>query len=276
MSYTLWCGSEESYQAVLTARESLVKFLSAYSGDMPDTPPAWKKDGALAVVPIAGSLISGNAGWLSMFGVSGYADIGAALVAAASDPEVQSILLDVASPGGDCSAELGELADLVAQIASVKQVSAHIDSVGASAAYWIACGATKSSISAMGQAGSIGAVMTHASRSRMNAENGIDVTIIRSGDYKMIGGTNEPLSDLARAEYQSKVNDMEAIFLAHVAEQKGMTASDVSSQMGGGRMFLGKRAVAAGLVDKVQSHADAMASAKKIDKARTMPNNRNK
>lgn len=260
-----WAGSTESYEVVLQAQisaQEMAKGILARGGDVPDTPKNWEKQGSLAIVPISGSLVNGHAGWLSFFGVTGYADIESALSAAAMDPDVKSILLDVNSGGGAASGAQ-PLADYIGQVKGVKPISAHISTTGASAAYWAASAADGITIDPMAIAGSIGAVQIHTSIARQLAADGIDKTVIRSGDYKMIGNPYEPLSDTAKAEMQAQVNDVNAQFEAHVAKMRNTDVADVGARMGQGKTFLGKRAVAAGLVDKVQTREQAIAAAKK-------------
>jgi signal peptide peptidase SppA len=267
MDYEFWAGTDASYAAVETARASVKALaeaaIKADSYSMPDVPLPYQKDGALGIVPINGSLISGSAGWMSMFGITGYQDIIDGLMAMAMDPEVKSIYMPVSSGGGSVNG-VQPVADLVAQLAKVKPIYAHIDPVGGSAAYWSIAGATQISMDPMGQAGSLGAVMTHRSRARMMTDAGIDTTIIRSGDYKMIGGPDEPLSALAQAEYQSKVDDLESMFLNSVAKMRDTPVADLKANAGQGRVFLGKKAMTAGLVDKIQTEGQAMAQARKL------------
>jgi signal peptide peptidase SppA len=264
MSYILWAGSPESYEIVERARlsaQALAADIVARGIEQPEVPKMWQKQGNLAIIPISGSLIEGHAGWLSFFGVTGYADIEDALTQAALDSDVKRILLDGRSGGGAASGAQ-PLADYIGQIKGVKPVDAHISTLGASAAYWALTAADNLSISPMGITGSIGAVQIHTSYARQLAEQGIDKTVIRSGEFKMLGNPYETLSDTARAEMQSQVNDVSALFEAHVGKMLGVSAEHVRSQMGGGRTFLGQRAVDAGLVKKVQTFDAAVAAAK--------------
>lgn len=271
-----WFGSQESYDVVLRAQASvqlMAKSLSDTGSGMPDLPPTMVKDGSLAIIPVVGSLIEGSAGFLRFFGVTGYADIEDGMTLAALDPDVKSMLLQVESPGGSVNG-VQAASDYIASIKRAKPVSAHIGRVGASAGYWIGCAADSISLDPMGITGSIGCIQTHTSYSKMLAAEGIDKTIIRSGQYKMLGNPIEPLSDLGRSEMQSQVDDLAAMFEAHVAKMRGVPVDQVRSEMGQGRTFLGKRALTAGLVDRISSFEAAVAAAKKVDKAKSMPNNR--
>jgi signal peptide peptidase SppA len=264
MTHILWAGSEESYEVVVRAQASaqdMARRVLAGEATQPDMPKMWQKQGNLAVVPIEGSLIMGQAGWMAFFGCTGYDDITSALTEAALDPDVNSILLDVGS-GGGAAAGAPPLAEYISQIKKIKPVHSHISTTGASAAYWAASAADGISIDPMAIAGSIGAVMIHTSIHRQLAEKGVDKTVIRSGEFKMQGNPYEPLSDAAKAEMQSQVNDVNAMFEAHVARVRGVTTDEVSARMGQGKTFMGKRAVTAGLVDKVQTRDQAVAAAK--------------
>lgn len=265
--YEFWCGSEESYEVVLRAQASvqvMLKTLADSGDDPPGMPPTWSKEGSLAIIPVVGSLIQGKAGWMAYFGAVGYDDIVNALTAAVADPDVKSILLTVKSGGGAANGAQ-DTADYIRTVSGVKPVSAHMQ-VGASAAYWIASAATpgRLSLDPMGITGSIGAVQIHTSYARALAADGIDKTVVRSGEFKMLGNPIEPLSEAGKAEMQSQVNDVSGMFESHVGKMRGgISAADVREQMGKGKTFLGKRALAAGLVDKVLSYDQAVASAKK-------------
>jgi signal peptide peptidase SppA len=264
MSHILWAGDEDSFEVVLRAQASvqiLAKQILAGEAEQPDAPKMWQKQGNLAIVPISGSLIMGKAGWMAYFGCSGYEDIESALTEAALDQDVKSILLLVKS-GGGAAQGAQPLADYISQIKKVKPISSHINTTGASAAYWAASAADGITIDPMAIAGSIGAVMIHTSVARQLADAGVDKTVIRSGEFKMLGNPYEPLSDAAKAEIQSQVNDVNAMFEAHVAKMRGVSTDEVSARMGQGKTFLGKRAVTAGLVDKVQTLDQAVAAAK--------------
>lgn len=271
-----WFGSQESYEVVLKAQASvqlMAKSLSDSGAGMPELPPTLIKDGSLAIIPVTGSLIYGSAGFLRFFGVTGYADIEDGMTLAALDPDIKSILLQVESPGGSVNG-VQAASDYIASIKRAKPVSAHIGTVGASAGYWIGCAADNISLDPMGITGSIGCIQIHTSYSKMLAAEGIDKTVVRSGQYKMLGNPVEPLSDLGRAEMQSQVDDLAAMFESHVAKMRGVPVDQVRSEMGQGRTFLGKRALTVGLVDKISSFEAAVAAAKKVDKAKSMPNNR--
>lgn len=267
MKYAYWAGTEESYEVVLSAKASVIKMVAAYAGvpstSVPDVPPIWQKQGNLAIVDIAGSLIAGSAGLSAFFGVCGYDDIANALVEAASDPEVKSILLLGSSPGGSVHG-VQEVSDLISSIGKVKTINAHVEDVGASACYWLICSAASISLNPAAEVGSIGVLAVHTSYARQLAEAGIDKTLVRSGENKAMTNPIEPLSDAAKADMQAKVNDLSGIFLSHVAKQRDGKLAEADA--GAGKMYLGKRAVSAGLADKVMNYDQAVNAAKRSQK----------
>ena len=74
-------------------------------------------EGGIAVVPVLGPLVT-RGDWLTtLLGATEYGAVADALTAAADDPAVRGILLEVDSPGG----EVGGLFDLVETIGAIKQ-----------------------------------------------------------------------------------------------------------------------------------------------------------
>ena len=97
----VWYGNEKSYDAVLDAQVQLKAMLKANPGlDAFDPPSLLEVEDGVGLVSIAGPLINGSAGWLAIFGVTGYDDIADALLEGVSDKSVKSIVLQVDSPGG--------------------------------------------------------------------------------------------------------------------------------------------------------------------------------
>jgi hypothetical protein len=78
-------------------------------------------------------------------------------------------------------------------------------------------------------------------------------TYISAGKYKTEGNPDEPLSDEARADWQQEVDDLYAMFVADVAAGRGVTAQQVRDGYGEGRTLLADRALAAGMVDRVDT-----------------------
>ncbi|RYU55695.1 S49 family peptidase, partial [Methylolobus aquaticus] len=154
-------------------------------------------------------------------GLTSYTDIGRQLDHALGDPVIQAILLDVDSPGGEAGGafELGERIRLASTLKPVWAVAA--DSAF-SAAYAIACGASRLLVSRTGGVGSIGVIALHVDQSLRDAQDGYRFTAIHAGERKNDFSPHAPLSDAAAARLQTEVDRLYGLFVAHVAGLRGL------------------------------------------------------
>lgn len=205
----------------------------------------------VAVVPIQGVLASG-----SQYGTS-YEAIQNAVEAAANDPAVKHIVLSVDSPGGNVTG-LPETAATIAAAARIKPVTAMVEGMAASAAYWLASQASKVVITPSGEVGSVGVRMMHVDVTKAMDEAGYKVTEMHAGDFKTEWSPFSPLSDGAKAAMQTRLDASHQDFLAAVKTGRGSRATQdiTDKRFGEGRMFDGQEAAAHGLVDAVQSSRD--------------------
>ena len=208
------------------------------------------KSGAVAVIPVYGVLtqrppqdISGSGGTSTM-------NIARAVKSAANDPAVSQILLDIDSPGGSVYGMV-EVGDEIYQARAKKPVVAIANSLSASAAYWLGSQASEFYIAPGGEVGSIGVYTAHQYLGKYLEEIGIEMTLISAGKYKVEGNQIEPLGDEAKAAIQSRVDDYYSAFVAAVARGRGVTAAQVKSGMGQGRVLGENDALAEKMVDGV-------------------------
>ena len=254
----LWAATQEvmemGHQILCSAPKMALEAASgkmAYSGDYERGSRLLSRQGAVAVASISGPLIPGNPWYAEYMGATGYGEIREALVQAAQDPDVGAIVMDIRSGGGAVSG-VTDVADLIQRIdTQVKPVYAYTDGTMASAAYWLGSSARKIGISKAAEVGSIGVLTVHTDISRALDADGITQTVIRSGPYKALGHPSEKLSSLANQVLTDQVQETADVFTEHVAQQRGMPAEKVDSEVGQGRMFMGTKAVEAGLADEV-------------------------
>lgn len=188
--------------------------------------------------------------------------IGRDLRAALEDTRVHSILLDVDSPGGAVDGTQA-LANQIYEGRSVKRIVALGDGFMTSGAYWVGSAASEVYIAADTViSGSIGVAMQHVDISRYEEKIGVKTTDIYSGKYKRIATEHAPLSDEGRATLQSMADQMYEVFVDSVARNRGVDAETVLKDMADGRLFVGRAAVDAGLVDGVAT-MDALIEALK-------------
>jgi len=223
----------------------------------------------IAILPLWG-VINHKPSLLSMlFGGTSLEGFGAYFRAAVSDPTVKAIVLDVDSPGGEV-AGTHEMAREIFAARSTKPIYAMVNTLSASAAYWISAAADKIWMTPSGLAGSIGVYALHEDKSGADEKGGIKHTIIKAGKYKEEANPFEPLSDDAKAALQQMADDAYDMMTADIAEFRGVSQRKIQNGYGEGRVLGAKRALNAGMVDKIATSAELMRyMARRVDKPRT-------
>lgn len=211
--------------------------------------------GAVAILPLHG-LITPRSSFLAMlFGGAGGGLLGfrAAFREAMAADEVESIILDIDSPGG-LTDQVPETAAMIREARGQgKRIVAHANTMAASAAYWIAAQADEIVVSPSGQTGSIGVILFHEDVSGMEEQFGIQTTIISAGKFKAEANPYEPLSREARQSLQAYVDQVYDMFVDDIAAGRGAPANAVRSGYGQGRLELAADSVQFGLADRIES-----------------------
>jgi len=176
----------------------------------------------------------------------------------ANDPMVGTIMMDIDSPGGMVTGT-AEAADAIYAAAKRKNVVAMVNPLCASAAYWLASQAGEILAIKSADIGSIGVFMAHTDCSKFNEMQGMKVTYIYAGEYKVEGNSDEPLSDEAKAHYQSEVDDIHQQFMKAVARGRGTSMDDVHENFGKGRCMPATAAKKCGMIDDIMKLDQAMA-----------------
>jgi capsid assembly protease len=211
-----------------------------------------RQSGAIAVLPLYGTIAQRMGVLTAASGGTSTEAFGRVFDQAVADPQIGAILLEVDSPGGSVSG-VTELASKIYAARGRKPIVANINSLGASAAYWIAAMADEISITTSGMAGSIGVRYVHQEESEKLAKDGVKTTIISAGKFKSEGHPSEPLDDEALAHIRSLVEENYDSFVSDVAKGRGVSVSTVRSGYGEGRVLTAKASVKAGLVDRVET-----------------------
>lgn len=216
------------------------------------------RDGSVQVIPLHGVMAQRRLPGASTGGGSSTEEVGRAIDKAAGDPAVKAIILHVDSPGGAVSGTR-ELAAKVGAARAIKPVIAQVDSVAASAAYWVASQASEVVSTPGGSVGAIGVLTVHENIGGMLEQRGIKNTIISAGKYKGENNPFGPLSDEARAHIQGRVDEAYQDFVATVAGGRGVSAKDVEDGYGQGRVVSATKALAAGMVDRIATFDETLA-----------------
>lgn len=179
---------------------------------------------------------------------------------AARDDAVSQVMLHIYSPGGHVDGT-SELAGDVARIGTLKPTFAHIEDLGASAAYWVASQAQRVTANATAEVGSIGTVAVLEDTSKRMDRLGIEVHVLSTGPYKGAGVDGAPLSAEALSYFRGRVESLNQHFLAAIQRGRGLTEAQVDA-VRDGRVHIASMAQSYGLIDAVQSFDDALEQAK--------------
>lgn len=209
-----------------------------------------RRSGAVAVIPVHGTIEHRGSVLGELFGGTSVESIRASFRSAMASPDVVAIALDIDSPGGTV-AGITELANEIRAARGSKPIIAVANTVAASAAYWIGSQADEFYVTPSGMVGSVGIFGIHEDHSEELANAGVRVSIISAGERKAKELPVAPLDDEARASLQQMVDSHYETFVNDVAAGRGVKASAVLSGFGNGGMVLAKAAVAEGMVDGV-------------------------
>lgn len=240
--------------AVLGERIDWPETLAALPIPQPRTPT--DTPSGLAVIPIQGTLVRRTLGLEAASGMMSYGEIGAMLDAAIADPAVGGILLDVDSPGGEAGGVF-ELGARIRAADAVKPVWAIASDSAFSAAYALACSASRVYVTQTGGVGSIGVIAMHVDQSVRDAQQGYRYTAIAAGDQKNDFSPHEKLTSEAQGRLQAEVDRLYGLFVDHVAAMRSLEARFVRSTQAA--LYFGPEAVAAGLADREGSLDQAIA-----------------
>jgi signal peptide peptidase SppA len=170
---------------------------------------------------------------------------------AAADPTVSASCSAIDSPGGTVAGT----ADLAADVKAArrkKPVWAHIDDLGASAAYWLASQADAVyANNPTALVGSIGTLQVVYDYSAAAEKEGVKTLVFRTGPLKGAGVPGAAVTEEQAANYQRLVNETQTHFDAAVRAGRGMTRAELDAVRTGG-VFPAGEAVGLKLIDGVR------------------------
>ena len=204
----------------------------------------------VARICVRGPLFEGPDAWLDMWGYeySDYQTIRDQVAQANGDEHVDSIVLDVDSPGGTVKGAF-EAADAIRD--SGKPVEARVDGMAASAGYLLACQATTITVgSRVDQVGSIGTAISMW----MWAE------VVHIASTKAPKKRPDVSTDAGKAIVREELDQWHELFVEAIVAGRGVTADKVDTDFGQGGMLLARKALAVGMVDSMRE-PDAVAPA---------------
>lgn len=183
--------------------------------------------------------------------------VGQSLSKAVNDPAIGSIVMNFDTPGGNVHG-VQALAAQMRKARDRKPVIAQINSLAASAGYWLASNASEIVMTPGALVGSIGVYGLHTDVSGAAKQAGLKFTFVSAGKYKTEGNPYEPLGTDAFAAQKKQVDAFYADFVNDVARGRGIGADKVRSGFGEGRTVKDSEAVKMGMADRVATLDDTL------------------
>lgn len=208
-------------------------------------PPQVERRGDVAILGVRGPLMH-HEDWC----FDSYDSIKARVLACIAEKPA-AIVLSIDSPGGlvsGCFDTADEIRDACA--AASVPLYAHVDGQACSAAYALACAASRIAIPETGTVGSVGCIAEIVSFAAMDKAFGLDRRVITSGDRKADGSPSVPITDDAEKAIHEQVLQLAETFFEHVAASRPMQVDEVRALQAG--VVIGARAVPS-LADDVMS-----------------------
>jgi len=198
----------------------------------------------IAVLPLEGE-ISSSRKWIST--LNDFAD----------DQRVAGILIPINSPGGQV-APSQEMYAAIRQVRDDKKLPIFVtmSSVAASGGYYAALGAEQIFANAGTLTGSIGVIMQFPNYADLMEKIGVGMRIVKSQEFKDAGSPYREMTARERAYYQDLINDVYTQFTEVVSRERGIDELNMIS-LANGRVFTGRQAYAAGLIDSIGTFEDA-------------------
>ncbi len=255
---TPWAITPEALETILAivnrSNES-VKAIEARLGEnLENTDQVAVRDG-VAVLSVAGPLFRYANMFTEVSGATSYQTLAMDFTEAVQNEDVRAILLNIDSPGGEVNG-VSELARMIAAQRGLKPIVAYIGGLGGSAAYWLASAADEIVAADTALLGSIGAIMTFVDTRAAEEAEGVRVIEIVSSQTPNKG--IDPLTKDGRARIQAIVDQVASVFIAAVAENRGVPEKTVLTKYGRGGVLVGETAVAEGLADRLGSFEDVV------------------
>lgn len=178
------------------------------------------------------------------------------------DASIKAIILRVDSPGGAVGPSQ-EIYEEVKKATSKKKIVVSMGSIAASGGYYISAPATRIIANPGTLTGSIGVIMEIPNLEGLMNKIGVKTEVIKSGKHKDIASVFRKMGKEERVILQGVLDDVHEQFIKAVSDGRNIPFDKVK-EIADGRIFTGRQALDAGLVDKLGTLEDAVGIAAKL------------
>lgn len=184
------------------------------------------------------------------------------LIAFRDDKQIKAIILRINSPGGGVGPSQ-EIYSETRRTTKTKKVVASLGSVAASGGYYVASAADSIVANPGTLTGSIGVLMEFVRFEELLKKIGVEMQVIKSGEFKDIGSPNRKMTKEEREILTRLLEDIRNQFVTAVSQGRNMPEEKVL-ELADGRIFSGREAKGLGLVDSLGNFQDAVNVAKRM------------
>jgi protease IV len=214
----------------------------------------------IVVIPLEGVIAHNQAGTLGDDVVQGFKN---ALEQARADAQVKGVVISVDSPGGEITAS-DVLYNSLKEFSKEKPSVIYFNSIGASGAYYAACGANYIMCNATTFTGSIGVIISTLNYRNLFGKVGLESVVFKSGKFKdMLSGARE-MTPEEKAYIEGLVMQSYDRFVGIVAQSRNLDEQSLRLGVADGRILSGSDAYAAKLVNQLGYVEDAFAKAREL------------
>jgi protease-4 len=188
--------------------------------------------------------------------------------AARRDPSVKAVVIRINSPGGSAAAS-EEMYQAIRRLRAKKPVICSMGDVAASGGYYMAAACDKIYANPATLTGSIGVISQFMNVEGLAKKLGIGSATLTTGKYKDAGSPFRSLRPDERQLFQAMIRDIYSQFVDDVvAGRKSATGGKLTRasllKIADGRVFTGRQAKKALLVDELGGLHDAVEAAAKL------------
>ncbi|APR98969.1 S49 family peptidase [Wolbachia endosymbiont of Folsomia candida] len=202
----------------------------------------------VAIVPIYGILTKNPGTFDDILGMTSYERIRFQIEEALGNDKVETILLDIDSPGGEVNG-IFDLADFIYESRSKKKIVAIANDDAYSAAYAIASSAEKVFVTRTSGVGSIGVIASHIDQSGFDEKQGIKYTTIFAGSRKNDLNPHEPINSEGLESLRGEIDRLYGMFVQLIARNRNLSIEAVKSTEAG--LYFGQKAIEIGIADGI-------------------------